>query len=244
LSRLALVLFGSPGSGKGTLSKYLTGWLGVPQISTGDMLRENIKAGTALGASVSGRMKAGSLVSDEVVNRLVEDRISQPDASKGFILDGYPRTVDQADELMRFAGPGARHALTGQSAEVVVIHLVVDYNVIISRLTGRRVCPKCGTLYNAISRPPKTPGICDLDGTPLEVRDDDREEVVRARLEEYESRTMPLIEFFRSRGTKLFDVDAGVETPEEVFRSVEARLNSVFEMEEQLAPEGMGGVGR
>jgi len=127
---------------------------------------------------------------------------------------------------------------------VVVIHLVVDYNVIISRLTGRRVCPVCGTLYNAVSRPPKAPGVCDLDGTRLEVRDDDREEVVRARLEEYESRTMPLIEFFRSRGTKLFDVEAGRESPEEVFRSVEARLNSVFEMEEHLAPEGIGGVGR
>jgi len=219
---IALVLFGSPGSGKGTLSQYLTEWMGVPQISTGDMLRQHIKAGTAIGSSVSGRMRAGTLVSDEVVNRLVEERISEPDANKGFILDGYPRTVDQAEEMMRLAA--------GRKAEVVVIHLVVDYNVIISRLTGRRVCPVCGTLYNAVSRPPKTPGKCDLDGAALEVREDDREDVVRARLEEYERRTMPLIEFFRSRETRLFAVEAGNESPEQVFRSVQADLKNVFEM--------------
>jgi adenylate kinase len=219
---IALVLFGSPGSGKGTLSQYLTEWMGVPQISTGDMLRQHIKAGTAIGSSVSGRMRAGTLVSDEVVNRLVEERISQPDANKGFILDGYPRTVDQAEEMMRLAA--------ARKAEVVVIHLVVDYNVIISRLTGRRVCPVCGTLYNAVSRPPKTPGKCDLDGAALEVREDDREDVVRARLEEYERRTMPLIEFFRSRETRLFEVEAGNESPEQVFRSVQADLKNIFEM--------------
>jgi len=219
---IALVLFGSPGSGKGTLSQYLTEWMGIPQISTGDMLRQHIKAGTAIGSSVSGRMRAGTLVSDEVVNRLVEERISQPDANKGFILDGYPRTVDQAEEMMRLAA--------ARKAEVVVIHLVVDYNVIISRLTGRRVCPVCGTLYNAVSRPPKTPGKCDLDGAALEVREDDREDVVRARLEEYERRTMPLIEFFRSRETRLFEVEAGNESPEQVFRSVQADLKNIFEM--------------
>jgi adenylate kinase len=219
---IALVLFGSPGSGKGTLSKYLTEWLGIPQISTGDMLREHIKSGDALGSSVKGQMQAGSLVPDEVVNRLVQERISQPDVKEGFILDGYPRTVAQAEALMRLVWE--------PDAEVVVIHLVVDYNVIISRLTGRRVCPVCGTLYNAVSRPPKIPGICDLDGATLEVRDDDREDVVRARLEEYESRTMPLIYFFRSRGTRLFEVEASSETPEQVFRSVQADLKSVFEM--------------
>jgi adenylate kinase len=219
---IALVLFGSPGSGKGTLSQYLTEWMGIPQISTGDMLRQHIKAGTAIGSSVSGRMRAGTLVSDEVVNRLVEERISQPDANKGFILDGYPRTVDQAEEMTRLAA--------ARKAEVVVIHLVVDYNVIISRLTGRRVCPVCGTLYNAVSRPPKTPGKCDLDGAALEVREDDREDVVRARLEEYERRTMPLIEFFRSRETRLFEVEAGNESPEQVFRSVQADLKNIFEM--------------
>ena len=219
---IALVLFGSPGSGKGTLSQYLTEWMGIPQISTGDMLRQHIKAGTAIGSSVSGRMRAGTLVSDEVVNRLVEERISEPDANKGFILDGYPRTVDQAEEMMRLAA--------ARKAEVVVIHLVVDYNVIISRLTGRRVCPVCGTLYNAVSRPPKTPGKCDLDGAALEVREDDREDVVRARLEEYERRTMPLIEFFRSRETRLFEVEAGNESPEQVFRSVQADLKNIFEM--------------
>ncbi len=218
---IALVLFGSPGSGKGTLSKYLKEWLGIPQISTGDMLRENIKAGTALGSSVKTLMRAGSLVADDVVNRLVEERISQPDANAGFILDGYPRTVDQAEEMMGLA--------RRRGAEVVVIHLVVDYNVIISRLTGRRVCPVCGTLYNAVSRPPQQPGKCDLDGATLEIREDDREEVVRARLEEYRSRTMPLIEYFREQGTRLFEVKAGRETPEQVFREVQNDLKNVFE---------------
>ena len=115
-----------------------------------------------------------------LVNQLVFERIRQPDCSPGFILDGYPRTPAQADEMMRL--------LASVGAEQVVIHLVVDYNIIISRMMGRRVCPKCGTLYNAISRPPKIEGICDLDGAALVVRDDDREEVVRRRLEQYEAR--------------------------------------------------------
>ena len=215
---IALVLFGSPGSGKWTLSQYLTEWMGVPQISTGDMLRQHIKAGTAIGSSVSGRMRAGTLVSDEVVNRLVEERISEPDANKGFILDGYPRTVDQAEEMMRLAA--------GRKAEVVVIHLVVDYNVIISRMAGRRVCPTCGTLYNAISNRPAKEGICDLDGATLVVRDDDRADVVRARLDEYEALTRPVIESFRKAGVQLFEVNASDQGPQAVFDGVRTALEA------------------
>ena len=163
---LAIVLFGSPGSGKGTQSKYLVEWLGIPQISTGDMLRDHIRKADSIGLSVADRMKAGSLVADELVNELVRQRVAEPDCDNGFILDGYPRTPAQAEELLRLVAE--------RGAEEVVIHLVVDYNVIISRMTGRRVCPKCGTLYNSVSRPPKIEGICDLDGTPLVVRDDDR----------------------------------------------------------------------
>src|SRR5579863_1767252 len=139
---IAIILFGSPGSGKGTQSKYLVEWLRIPQISTGDMLREHIRHGDAIGLAIMDRMRAGSLVSDELVNQLVFERISQPDCNRGFILDGYPRTPAQAEEMMRL--------LAARGAGEVVIHLVVDYNIIISRISGRRACPVCGTLYNAV----------------------------------------------------------------------------------------------
>jgi adenylate kinase len=218
---IAIILFGSPGSGKGTQAKYLVEWLGIPQISTGDMLREHIRNGDAVGLAIVDRMKAGSLVSDELVNQLVFERINQPDSSRGFILDGYPRTPAQAEEMMRL--------LAARGAGEVVIHLVVDYNVIISRMSGRRVCPKCGTLYNALSRPPKLEGICDLDGTALVIRDDDREEVVRQRLAQYERQTRPLIEFFRATSDRLIEVDASREKPETVFGRIKAELRGLFE---------------
>ena len=223
---LALILFGSPGSGKGTQSKYLVKWLGIPQISTGDMLREHIRTGDSIGASVTDRMKAGSLVPDELVNQLVFERIHQPDCERGFILDGYPRTLAQAEEMMR--------VLKAEHAEGVVIHLVVDYNVIISRISGRRVCPKCGTLYNAVSRPPKVDGVCDLDGTALVVREDDKEEVVRQRLVQYERQTQPVIEFFRtsfsgSNGDRLVEVKANGDGPETIFERIKSELQDLVQ---------------
>lgn len=216
---LAIVLFGSPGSGKGTQSKYLVEWLGIPQISTGDMLRDHIRRGDAIGISILDRMRSGSLVPDELVNELVRARTFEPDCDNGFILDGYPRTLFQAKEMMRL--------VHRRGADEVVIHLIVDYNVIISRITERRVCPKCGTLYNSVSRPPKIEGICDLDGTPLVVRDDDREDVVRQRLVEYERQTQPLIEFFRATSGRLIEVDASRDKPEEVFRNIRSALEAV-----------------
>jgi adenylate kinase len=216
---LALILFGSPGSGKGTQSKYLVKWLGIPQISTGDMLREHIRTGDSIGAAVTDKMKAGSLVSDELVNQLVFERIQQPDCERGFILDGYPRTLAQAEEMLR-----VRKAM---GAEGVVIHLAVDYNVIISRISGRRVCPKCGTLYNAVSRPPKVDGVCDLDGTALVVREDDKEEVVRQRLAQYERQTQPLIEFFRKNSDRLVEVDASQDPPEIIFEHIKSELRDL-----------------
>jgi len=210
---VALVLFGSPGSGKGTQSKYIVEWLGIPQISTGDILRELVRRGDS---AIGERLRAGHLVSDELVNELVRERIGKEDCKNGFILDGYPRTTAQADEMMRL--------LASVGAGEVVIHLVVDYNVIISRITGRRVCPVCGTLYNAISHPPKVDGKCDLEGVELVVRDDDREEVVRERLEEYERQTQPLIEFFAHGGHRLYRVDASTKAPEEVFREIQRDL--------------------
>jgi adenylate kinase len=213
---IAIILFGSPGSGKGTQSKYLVAWLGIPQISTGDMLREHIRRGDTIGLAIAGQLREGALVPDELVNQLVFERISQPDARRGFILDGYPRTPAQAEEMMRL--------LAERGARELVIHLAVDYNVIISRMAGRRVCPKCGTLYNSVSRPPKVNGICDLDGNTLTVREDDKEEVVRQRLAQYERQTQPLIEFFRATSDRLIEVDASREKPEAVFERIKSEL--------------------
>src|SRR5207244_3170866 len=151
-------------------------------------------------------MKAGILVKDEVVNRLVEERLKERDCQRGFILDGYPRTQAQAETLCRM--------LKDRGIDKVVVHLMVDYNVIIARLTGRRQCPVCGALYNATSKPPKVPGVCDVDGATLVVREDDRESVVRERLEAYEKQTRPLIEYFREKGQRLYEIDASQETPE------------------------------
>jgi len=215
----AIILFGSPGSGKGTQSKYLVEWLRIPQISTGDMLREHIRAGDAIGLAIQERMRAGSLVSDELVNQLVLERIHKPDATGGFIFDGYPRTPAQAEAMLRL--------LSGVGAGEVVIHLIVDYNVIIARISGRRACPKCGTLYNCVSRPPKVEGVCDLDGAPLVIRDDDREEVVRERLAQYERQTQPLIEFFRAVTDRLIEVDASRDRPEAVFERIKSELKDL-----------------
>jgi adenylate kinase len=209
----ALILFGSPGSGKGTQSKLLAKSLGIPQISTGDMLREHVRRGNAVGTKVEAKMKAGILVRDEVVNRLVEERLAEPDAANGFILDGYPRTRAQAETLCGMLSP--------RGIQAVVIHLVVDYNVIIARLTGRRQCPVCGTLYNVTSKPPKVPGVCDLEGAKLIVRDDDREEVIRERLDAYEKQTRPLIDFFREAGHRLYEIDASHDNPQTVFGKIE-----------------------
>lgn len=176
------------------------------------MLRDHIAKGDAIGLAIASRMKAGSLVSDELVNELVRQRLSEPDCANGFILDGYPRTRQQAEVLMALLDELGKGEL--------VIHLVVDYNIIIARISGRRVCPKCGTLYNSTSRPSRVPGICDLDGAALVVREDDKESVVRERLEAYEEQTRPLIEFFRATGRRLYEVDASEGTPETVFGKI------------------------
>jgi adenylate kinase len=217
---LALVLFGSPGSGKGTQSKLLVEWLRIPQISTGDMLREHIRLQDEIGKAINQLMGAGSLVPDELVDRLVAERIAQPDCSRGFILDGYPRTLAQAEQM--------RGVLASIGADEVVIHLVVDYNVIISRIAGRRECPRCGRLYNNLSRPSKIDGKCDFDGETLVVREDDREDVVRRRLEQYDEQTRPLIDFFRKKSNRLIEVDASRDTPEVIFGQIRESLTNLL----------------
>jgi adenylate kinase len=208
----AVVLFGSPGSGKGTQARLLTECLHVPHISTGDMLRERIRSGNSVGVAVVATMQAGSLVDDQVVTRLLEQRLEQPDARRGFILDGYPRTRTQAEHLC--------HWLDQRGMREVVIHLVVDYNIIIARLTGRRQCPRCGALYNVVSRPPRVPGVCDFDGAGLVIRDDDREAVIRERLDAYERQTRPLIEYFGEQGRCLYEIDASDDSPAALFERI------------------------
>ncbi len=207
-----IVLFGSPGSGKGTQAKLLKRCLQAPHISTGDMLRERIAQGTELGFRVAARMHAGALVLDDTVNGMVAGRLGQRDAKDGFILDGYPRTTPQAQFLCEW--------LDERGIREVVIHLAVDYNSIIARLMGRRQCPRCGTLYNIVSRPPKREGLCDLDGEKLAIREDDREEVIRERLNAYDRQTRPVLEFYRTAGRRLTEVDASSDPPEKVFDKI------------------------
>jgi adenylate kinase len=207
-----VVIFGPPGSGKGTQAKLLRDLLKIPHISTGDMLRESVVRGDSLGVEVSSRMRAGGLVPDETVDRLVDARLHEPDCAGGAILDGYPRTVEQVrslDGLLR------RLAL-----DQLVIHLKVDYTKVIVRIAGRRQCTCCGTLYNLVANPPKEPGICDRDGQPLVIRDDDRESVVRERLETYEKQTRPVLEFLAASGRKICEVDGSDASPAEVLERI------------------------
>lgn len=189
----------------------LTQCLDVPHISTGDMLRDRIRRGVARSAVVA-TMQTGALVSDDVVNVLVAERLSQPDAADGFVLDGYPRTLAQAEHLSQW--------LDGRGVREVVIYLAVDYNVVIARLTGRRQCPRCGTLYNIVSKPPREDMLCDLDGERLVIREDDRESVIRERLEAYERQTRPVLEFLHTAGRQVIEVDASNDPPEKVFRKI------------------------
>ena len=207
----AIVLFGPPGSGKGTQAKLLSESLAIPHISTGDMLRERVRNGVAA-TCVEATMHTGGLVSDAVVNRLVEARLAEPDGTRGFILDGYPRTLVQAESLRKW--------LEARGKRELVIHLAIDYNIVIARLTGRQQCPLCGTLYNTASHQPRTDNLCDLDGTPLVTRDDDRESVIRERLAAYEGQTRPVLDFYRAAGARVFEVEASNDPPEQVFERI------------------------
>jgi adenylate kinase len=181
-------------------------------------LRDRLRQGAEMGTGVAAKMQSGALVSDEVVNRLVAERIRRPEAAKGFVLDGYPRTLAQAEWLYE--------RLDGRGIREVVIHLAVDYNVIIARLTGRRVCPKCGTLYNVVSKPPRVDSLCDLDGSRLAIRDDDSEAVIRERLDAYERQTQPVLEYYVRMGCPVVKVDASVDPPGVIFERVMQALNA------------------
>ena len=211
LKAQALIFFGPPGAGKGTQAQVVATEFGIPHISTGEMLREAARNGTALGLAARAKMESGELVSDEVVCGIAEERISRPDCDEGFILDGFPRTVGQA----RFLEDLLREQERGQP---LVIYLKVDSEVLAKRLSGRRICPICGRIYNIYFDPPAHDEVCDVDGAKLVQRADDHEDAIRQRLVSYYAMTRPLIDYYRERGL-LYDVD-GDRVPEEVARDV------------------------
>lgn len=200
-----LIFFGPPGAGKGTQAQLLQQREGIPQISTGDMLRAAIRAQTPLGRRAQQYVDAGELVPDDVMIEIVEDRLNQPDARRGFVLDGFPRTVGQALALDRALEASARRI-------DVAVYFVVSDEVIVHRLAGRRVCRQAGHIYHIEAHPPKVAGRCDIDGSPLYQREDDREETVRRRLEVYHRETEPLADFYRRRGVFQPLRDGDIET--------------------------------
>ncbi|PYS97390.1 MAG: adenylate kinase [Acidobacteria bacterium] len=210
-----LALFGAPGVGKGVQAAALRERLGVPHVSTGDMLRAAVKDGSPLGRKVRAILERGGLVPDEVVGDLIRERLGRPDAGDGFVLDGFPRTVPQADLLDRvLAGRG--RALDR------AINIVVPEPEILDRLTGRRVCPECGATYHVRHNPPRVEGRCDACGGALRQREDDTEPVIAERLRVYQEQTSPLIERYQRRGV-LLTVD-GRGRPEEVTARIVAAL--------------------
>jgi adenylate kinase len=217
-----VILLGAPGAGKGTQAKLITGHYGIPHISTGDILRENVARGTELGKKAKTVMERGELVSDDLVNAMVADRLSRKDAALGFVLDGYPRTVAQAEWLDRELAGGSRRA-------PVVISVDVGYNQLLQRLTGRRVCPVDGKIYNIYFQPPQKEGVCDLCGTQLFQRVDDTEEVISERLKSYERQTLPLMDYYgRQDRLRRINGEAPVErVMEEMFRLMEGGAAAV-----------------
>jgi adenylate kinase len=209
---MRIVLLGAPGSGKGTQAQKLQAKYEVPQVSSGDLLREAVARGTELGLKAKAVMDAGQLVSDDIVLGLIRDRLSRPDAVNGFILDGFPRNIEQANRLSEML-----EAL-GQPIKAVLL-LDVRRDTLVKRLAGRRICPKCGTVYNVNTMAPGATG-CAKDGAELQQRPDDNEEVIAKRLEVYENQTRPLVEHYSKQG--LLRVIAGEGELDEVFERMES----------------------
>jgi adenylate kinase len=207
----AVIFLGPPGAGKGTQARQIAENYNVPHISTGDMFREHASRGTPLGLRAKAIMERGELVPDDLVLSMVEERISRPDCADGFILDGFPRTLPQAEKLNEILRRRFK-------AEPLVVHFVVDQNQLMRRLTGRRTCAIGGEIYNIYDHPPRMPGRCDRDGGELVQRPDDREDVIAERLAAYERQTRPLVDYYRGRGV-LKDVD-GMATPAAVTKNV------------------------
>ena len=190
---MRIVLIGAPGGGKGTQAKLLIEKYGIPQVSTGDLLREAVAAGTVLGMRAKAAMDAGQLVSDDIVLGMIKERLSKPDAKNGFILDGFPRNIPQAEALDML--------LHGMNKPLQIALLIdVEFDILMQRLTGRRTCSSCGQMYNIHTNPPRMEGICDKCGGTVTQRSDDNEATISNRLRVYEAQTAPLVDFYRGQG--------------------------------------------
>ena len=210
-----LVLLGPPGGGKGTQAKKIVEEFGYAHFSTGDALREEVSNQTEIGKKAKAIMESGELVPDELLGAMVRGRIEQAVGSTGIILDGYPRTVNQAEFLATFTA----------DMKVAAVNIAVDQDRIITRLSGRRFCPDCGTIYNISFSPPAKEGICDKCGIALSRRKDDYEDVIRERLRVYDKKTQPVVDFYKTSGS-YFEVD-GNQTPDEVFSEVKEIVSSI-----------------
>ena len=206
-----LLIIGAPGTGKGTMSELLIEKYGVIHISTGDMLRESVAAGTEVGLKAQSYMTAGLLVPDEVIHGVIVERLAKPDIDQGFLMDGYPRTLAQAADL-----DGILKEL-GKKIDCV-INLELDEEVLVGRITGRRTCPQCKAIYHVVNKPPRVEGICDVCGSELVTRKDDTAESLKTRLNAYHESTRPVIEYYEKQGlVRTIDVN---HAPEEVFASI------------------------
>jgi adenylate kinase len=214
---MRIVLLGAPGSGKGTQAKLLVDKYHVPQISTGDLLRAAVAANSPLGQRAKAAMESGQLVSDDIVLGIIEERLSQPDAKRGFILDGFPRNIPQAEAL------DAMLAKLGMPIESALL-IDVDFDILLQRLTGRRTCESCGQMYNIYTTPPRLEDRCDKCGGNLRHRADDNEETIGNRLRVYEAQTAPLIEYFRRQG-KLHTIN-GIGEIDEIFDAINGTLKT------------------
>ena len=208
---MKIIMLGAPGAGKGTQAKQIAGKYSIPHISTGDIFRANIKQGTELGKKAKTYMDQGLLVPDELTCDLVMDRIQQEDCKNGFVLDGFPRTIPQAEAL------DAALTKIGQKMDFAIDVDVPDENII-NRMSGRRACLNCGATYHIVSIPPKKEGVCDTCGNELVLRDDDKPETVKKRLDVYHAQTQPLIEYYSKQGI-LKSVD-GTQPMEDVFAAI------------------------
>ena len=219
-----VILLGSPGAGKGTQAKQIVEHYSIPQISTGDLLRENVQRGTPLGVAAKDVMARGELVPDDLVYDMVAQRLRQADCERGFILDGFPRNPAQAGWLDAFLEHEFFDNAQRGPCLPIVIRINVDYNKLLRRITGRRSCPVCGRIYNVYSQPPRVADRCDVDGSTLVTREDDREEIIRERLVAYEQQTKPVAEYYERKG-RLVSVDGDLpvdQVTEQIFQVIES----------------------
>jgi len=216
---LKLIFIGPPGSGKGTQAKRLAAQHGVPHISTGDMLREAIADGTELGQKAAPIMASGALVSDDLMLGIIDERLAKSDAQRGFILDGFPRTLMQAEKLDAIVGKTSGNGDAG----LRVLQLLVPDDAIVERISLRRSCPTCGAIYHLASAPPAVDMVCDRDGAELIARPDDNETAVRKRLEAFHRQTLPVATFYKAKNL-LREVD-GVGPVDQVFERIEKSLS-------------------